>query len=169
MHGLFGVRARRNGATQVLGNGVARVSFQVGTNNNQFIRFLQHLLEHICSGSDCFADFNSSDWWENDGLVPTYSQMYPHTAGNHAVEAEFEDSTPVDQLQAGKWNFKWDFDMDHLPSVWRPLHCKLSDKNNTIDGCYSVWLASSLQMRFDQSIPVIVSALAPRRPVPQYF
>lgn len=60
------------------------------------------------------ADFNSADWWENDGGVPTYSQKYPHTNGNHPIGGEFTHETPNAHFQTGKWYYRWERDMDHL-------------------------------------------------------
>ena len=60
------------------------------------------------------ADFKSSEWWENDGLVSTYSQMYPRTSGNHPVDGQFQDETPDAQFHPGAWYYKWERDMDHL-------------------------------------------------------
>lgn len=60
------------------------------------------------------ADFKSSEWWENDGLVPTYSQMYPRISGNHPVGGEFEDETLDTQFHPGAWYYKWERGMDHL-------------------------------------------------------
>lgn len=69
-------------------------------------------------------DFQSSDWWENDGLVSTYSQMYPRTNGVHSVGGEFTDTTPTNQFEPGKWYFQWERNMDHLdiclsPGPWQ--------------------------------------------------
>jgi len=68
--------------------------------------------------------FQSSDWWENDGLVSTYSQMYPHTNGHHPVGGEFSDDTPTGLFEPGKWYYQWERDMDHLdiclsPELWQ--------------------------------------------------
>ena len=69
-------------------------------------------------------EFRSSDWWENDGLVSTYSQKYPHTNGTHPVGGEFTDVTPTDQFEPGQWYYQWERDMDHLdiclsPEPWQ--------------------------------------------------
>ncbi len=58
--------------------------------------------------------FSSADWWENDGLVPTYSQLYPHTNGSHPVGGEFDATTPPEHFRPGRWYYKWERDMDHL-------------------------------------------------------
>ena len=47
-------------------------------------------------------DFRSSDWWENDGLVSTYSQKYPHTNGNHPVGGVFTKDTTGRDLRTGQ-------------------------------------------------------------------
>jgi triacylglycerol lipase len=59
-------------------------------------------------------DFDSSDWWENDGAVSTFSQKYPRVSGSHPVGGEFDDSTPVTHFQPGQWYYKWEHDIDHL-------------------------------------------------------
>jgi|APFre7841882630_1041343.scaffolds.fasta_scaffold05173_1 triacylglycerol esterase/lipase EstA (alpha/beta hydrolase family) len=58
--------------------------------------------------------FESSDWWENDGLVSTYSQQYPRISGDHPVGGEFTNDTSIDHFQQGKWYYKWERDVDHL-------------------------------------------------------
>jgi triacylglycerol esterase/lipase EstA (alpha/beta hydrolase family) len=68
--------------------------------------------------------FRSSDWWENDGLVSTYSQKYPHTNGRHPVGGEFTKDTPTAYFEPGKWYCQWERDMDHLdiclsPEPWQ--------------------------------------------------
>ncbi len=59
-------------------------------------------------------DFKSLDWWENDGLVPTISQLYPWVSGEHPTGGEFDESTPTQQLQRGQWHWMWLRGMDHL-------------------------------------------------------
>lgn len=60
------------------------------------------------------ADFRSADWWENDGMVPTYSQRYPFSSGNHPVGGEFDTSTPASAFTPGQWYTSWERGMDHL-------------------------------------------------------
>ncbi|MCP4423194.1 MAG: hypothetical protein GY803_01745 [Chloroflexi bacterium] len=60
------------------------------------------------------SNFSSSEWWENDGLVPTYSQLYPHTNGRHPIGGEFNEKTSPEHFQPGKWYYKWERGMDHL-------------------------------------------------------
>ena len=66
------------------------------------------------------ADFRSSDWWGNDGLVSTYSQMYPRSSGRHPVGSEFQDASPNDHLQPGAWHYNWQRGMDHLDICINP-------------------------------------------------
>ena len=40
--------------------------------------------------------------------------MYPRTAGNHPVGAEFGPTTRSDEFLPGMWNYKWEREMDHL-------------------------------------------------------
>ncbi len=58
--------------------------------------------------------FDSNDWWENDGLVSTYSQLYPHTNGTHSVGDQVTDDTPVTHFEPGRWYTQWQHKMDHL-------------------------------------------------------
>jgi len=60
------------------------------------------------------ADFRSADWWENDGMVPTYSQRYPFSNGNHPAGGEFDASTPASAFMPGQWYTGWERGMDHL-------------------------------------------------------
>ncbi len=59
-------------------------------------------------------NFASSDWWENDGAVSTYSQKYPHTNGVHPVGSEFDENTSVTCLKRGAWHYTWERNVDHL-------------------------------------------------------
>jgi len=58
--------------------------------------------------------FNSADWWENDGCVPSYSQLYPRISGEHPVGGEFNPDTSNESFQKGKWYYQWERDVDHL-------------------------------------------------------
>jgi len=83
-------------------------------------------------------DFRSSDWWENDGLVSTYSQKYPHTNGNHPVGGVFTKDTLTETFERGKWYYQWERNMDHLdiclsPELWqvdrqREFYARLFDR-----------------------------------------
>ena len=37
--------------------------------------------------------FKASDWWENDGAVSTYSQLYPRISGDHPVGRSLDAET----------------------------------------------------------------------------
>ncbi len=58
--------------------------------------------------------FRSSDWWENDGLVSTYSQKYPRTHGDHPVGGRFSDATPAARFEPGQWYYQKLPGVDHL-------------------------------------------------------
>jgi hypothetical protein len=58
--------------------------------------------------------FSDADWWENDGLVSTFSQFYPRTSGNHPVGGEFDDHTPASYFKMGYWYYKIEPSIDHL-------------------------------------------------------
>lgn len=60
------------------------------------------------------ANFNSADWWENDGAVPSYSQLYPRISGRHPVGGEINANTPDGSFAKGKWYYQWVRDVDHL-------------------------------------------------------
>ena len=59
-----------------------------------------------------YPGFENEDWWENDGAVSTYSQMYPRTAGHHPVAGEFDDTTSG--FEPGKWYWQYLHGYDHL-------------------------------------------------------
>ncbi len=68
------------------------------------------------------ANFDSEDWWENDGVIPTYSQKVPHTQGSHPLGEEFDEDTPIFDLEPGKWHHRFMHDVDHLDlTVWPQL------------------------------------------------
>jgi triacylglycerol lipase len=62
--------------------------------------------------------FNSAHWWENDGAVPSYSQLYPRISGRHPVAGEM---TAQDHAFAkGQWYYQWERNMDHLDICFAP-------------------------------------------------
>ncbi len=65
-------------------------------------------------------DFCSADWWESDGMVPSYSQKYPHVSGDHPLGGEFNAETPSNRFKAGKWYYMWLRDTDHLDICLSP-------------------------------------------------
>ena len=58
-------------------------------------------------------DFKNKEWWENDGLVSTTSQMFPKTNGSHLVGGEFTKTTPIDHFKKGMWYYEWERGKDH--------------------------------------------------------
>lgn len=58
-------------------------------------------------------DFGSREWWENDGLVSTTSQMFPKTNGTHPIGGEFSKHTPNSHFAKGKWYYEWERGKDH--------------------------------------------------------
>ncbi len=70
--------------------------------------------EFQCSPLPEAVPFKSSDWWENDGLVSSFSQKYPHTNGAHPVGGRFSDRTPEDRFEPGRWYYQRLSGVDHL-------------------------------------------------------
>lgn len=69
-------------------------------------------------------DFKSSDWWENDGLVPTFSQRFPHTNGHHPTGKVVTSKTAASEFLAGRWYTQWERGFDHAsicatPRYWQ--------------------------------------------------
>ena len=64
-----------------------------------------------------YLGFRSKDWWPNDGLVSTWSQRYPHTAGQHPIGGEFQDGT---SFEPGRWYYRSLDDVDHVDVVALP-------------------------------------------------
>ena len=65
-----------------------------------------------------FNNFDSKDWWENDGAVSSFSQEYPKISGNHPVAGE--GIFDRDKFEQGKWYFQYLHGMDHLDIVCMP-------------------------------------------------
>jgi triacylglycerol esterase/lipase EstA (alpha/beta hydrolase family) len=59
------------------------------------------------------TDFNSRDWWENDGLVSTFSQIAPHTNGRHPRGGELKGSQETQDIRKGRWYHEWVRGIDH--------------------------------------------------------
>lgn len=66
------------------------------------------------------GDLQSRDWWESDGLVPTYSQIYPHLNGSHQTGGEISHQTAVSQLLPGRWYTQWERGLDHASIAGTP-------------------------------------------------
>lgn len=65
-----------------------------------------------------YPGFKAEDWWENDGAVSCYSQMYPRISGNHPLAGEFSDATT--SFEPGKWYWQYLHGFDHLNIVMLP-------------------------------------------------
>jgi triacylglycerol lipase len=76
------------------------------------------------------SDFKSSDWWENDGAVSSFSQKYPHTNGNHPVGGEFNDNTTSNNFERGKWYYKWERGVDHTDICTFPQITQIERQRN---------------------------------------
>ncbi len=82
-------------------------------------------------GRKTFADppiptksFKSSDWWENDGLISTHSQIAPHTNGVHPLGEDLTGQLESVHVKPGQWHFEWVRGVDHgaiciSPSLWQ--------------------------------------------------
>jgi triacylglycerol lipase len=75
----------------------------------------------LYQGSKIFAQpfyvgFQSSDWWPNDGLVSTYSQMYPRIG----TTAPAEPLTSRASFQPGTWYYEVCDDVDHIDIIALP-------------------------------------------------
>jgi triacylglycerol esterase/lipase EstA (alpha/beta hydrolase family) len=68
------------------------------------------------------GSFKSSDWWENDGLVPTYSQIYPHSSGQHDVGKVITAGVAGSELLPGRWYTQWERGLDHVSIAGTPRY-----------------------------------------------
>ncbi|MFN2141522.1 MAG: hypothetical protein ACK2U5_13625 [Candidatus Promineifilaceae bacterium] len=68
------------------------------------------------------GSFKSSDWWENDGLVPTYSQIYPHSSGRHDVGKVITAGVAGSELLPGRWYTQWERGLDHVSIAGTPRY-----------------------------------------------
>jgi triacylglycerol lipase len=62
---------------------------------------------------------SSWDWWENDGLVPAYSQLFPRNGQNPYAGTVTAD-TLVEELRPGHWHGQWQRGLDHADIVGKP-------------------------------------------------
>jgi len=62
--------------------------------------------------------YRDKDWFENDGAVNSYSQMYPRTNGNHPVGKQFKDGDT--SFSKGVWNWQKKSGWDHMDIVMLP-------------------------------------------------
>ena len=68
--------------------------------------------------------FRSSNWWESDGLVPTFSQLYPHSNGQHPAGSRITNKTAASEFLPGRWYTQWERGFDHVsicaaPRYWQ--------------------------------------------------
>jgi triacylglycerol lipase len=64
-----------------------------------------------------YPGFRSSDWWPNDGLVSTHSQMYPRIAGRHPIAGDIDAASTI---EPGAWYHQHLHDIDHIDIVALP-------------------------------------------------
>lgn len=64
-----------------------------------------------------YPGFESRDWWPNDGLVSTYSQAYPRTAGSHPHAEGIAGQRSFDP---GVWYHELIEGVDHIDIVAMP-------------------------------------------------
>jgi triacylglycerol esterase/lipase EstA (alpha/beta hydrolase family) len=64
-----------------------------------------------------YPGFQSEDWWENDGLVSTYSQERPRTAGKHPAGGPIDDAAG---FRRGRWYHQRLASVDHIDVVALP-------------------------------------------------
>jgi hypothetical protein len=64
-----------------------------------------------------FPEFVAGDWWPNDGVIPTYSQMFPRTAGEHP---SLEGIGTRTSYEPGVWHWEILDGVDHLDIVTMP-------------------------------------------------
>ncbi|HUO47890.1 MAG TPA: hypothetical protein VMU09_03560 [Acidimicrobiales bacterium] len=64
-----------------------------------------------------YPAFDAEDWWQNDGLVSVFSQMYPRIAGNHPVRGVIDDTAG---FVPGGWYYETLDDVDHIDIVALP-------------------------------------------------
>jgi triacylglycerol lipase len=70
-----------------------------------------------------YPGYVASDWWPNDGLIPTYSQMFPRTAGEHpSIEGVAERS----RYEPGVWHWEVLDGVDHLDIIALPQFDQIS-------------------------------------------
>ncbi|NTU78403.1 MAG: hypothetical protein HGA45_03210 [Chloroflexales bacterium] len=107
------------------------------------------------------ADFCSADWWENDGLVPSYAQLYPHTNGSHPVGGEFDARTPPSSFQTGGWHFKWERGMDHLDICLAPQLTQLGRQRHFYQDLLQRLAALSLPHAVEPALEAAATGPAP--------
>lgn len=69
------------------------------------------------------SKFNDSDWFENDGAVNVYSQMYPRISGDHPIGRKFKPKQKKN-FKPGKWHWTFLRGWDHLDIILMPQWCQ---------------------------------------------
>ncbi len=85
---------------------------------NQFLYATSAYMGMKTFTSPLYPGFKDSEWWENDGAVSSYSQMYPRISGTHPVAGEFTDA--ISTFNPGKWYWQYLHNRDHLDVVMMP-------------------------------------------------
>ncbi len=69
------------------------------------------------------GEFESKDWWENDGMIPAFSQKVPHTQGSEPpLGKKFDYDRAIAPDKKGEWHYCELHDVDHLDlTVWPQL------------------------------------------------
>ncbi len=67
--------------------------------------------------------FEIKDWWENDGVIPAFSQKVPHTqGGDPPLGRKFDYDSARAPEEKGLWHYCELHDVDHLDlTVWPQL------------------------------------------------
>ncbi|MFL7839149.1 MAG: esterase/lipase family protein [Candidatus Promineifilaceae bacterium] len=65
-------------------------------------------------------NFKSSDWWPNDGLVPTYSQTHPRYGRSHPSGGVITAKTAGSEFSPGQWYTQWERGLDHAAICMAP-------------------------------------------------
>jgi hypothetical protein len=64
-----------------------------------------------------YPGYVADDWWPNDGVVPSYSQMFPRTAGDHP---SVEGISARASYDPGVWYHELLDGMDHIDIIAAP-------------------------------------------------
>jgi len=81
-----------------------------------------------------YAGFASKDWWPNDGLVSTYSQMYPRIGTTVTAEAGISARS---SFQPGVWYHEQLDDMDHVDIVAIPQLNQIGTQKRFYTGLFN--------------------------------
>ena len=79
-----------------------------------------------------YPGFHSPDWWQNDGLVSVYSQLYPRISGEHKVGGEIGART---HFRPGEWYYDI-LNCDHIDIVALPEPGKIGEQASFYRGLF---------------------------------